>query len=65
MQACAKVKRDGFLKKKAVANISYMLCSLRFTQHIPWALATTCSIRTALAFRLNAQSRTQKKVGKK
>ena len=42
-----------------------MLCSLRFTQHIALALATTSSVRASLAFRLNAQSRTQKKVGKK
>jgi len=31
-------KRRFPLKIKAVANISYMLCSLRFTQHIPLAL---------------------------
>jgi len=33
-------KRRFPLKIKAVANISYMLCSLRFTQHIPLALYT-------------------------
>ena len=31
------------------------------SQHIAWALATTSSIRAALALRLNAQSPTQKR----